>query len=205
MGTISYTQGNVTIKLTGDLAERMRERVKAAGVGIEHAIEAAFDVVAAAAEAEWYGPRGVKSRTGMSGDIDVVSTVNASAGTVNVSIGSRGTKVVQLTGAGGSKRTGNRPYAVFVRSASAVALVLQAVDHETYWRTLKNLRGPYHRPEGWVDEPGVPPQKFPAVYVSPDNAGTGHGYLLEKLVKAPTRKAIKAILPKLAKAATGGK
>ena len=63
--------------------------------------------------------------------------------------------------------------------------------------------GPYWRPKGWIDKPGET-TVFPVIKVHEPGA-IGHGFLLTKLVKVPANKAIKLAIPKIAKAATGGK
>jgi len=204
MGAIRITSGAVTLSLTGDLAKRMEERVRAATEGVTRELEKAFEAIATHAESEWYGAKGVQRRTGVSGTINVVTSVDIAASTANVSIGSAATEIVQLTGTGGSKRTGNRPRAVFVHSPSILSKTYRSVTVEDYWKTPPDLRGPFTKPAKWPKDAGFQPLTFPVV-VDKDFGELGHGFLLEKLVKAPTRKAIKAIVPKLAKAATGGK
>ena len=202
VGAIRISRGAATVTLTGDLAQRMKERVERANSGIVKVIQREFQAIADYAEQEWYGRRGVQPRTGESGKIDVVTTVNLDAGEATVSIGSRGTSIVQLTGTRGSSRTGNRPYAVFVRSPGVFSLAYRHVTHDQYWASPEADRGPYHRPAAWRDDPGMPPQKFPAIIVKVEGA-VGHGYLLETLVKKPTRNAVKKLIPQIAKAATG--
>ena len=150
-----------------------------------------LDPIAGVAEAEWYGARGVRRVTGESGTVLVVTTVNSAASTASVTIGSTATETV-----------GGRPRAVFVHSPGVLSTRWRSVSDEEYWRTPASLRGPFKRPAKFKDPPG-PPVVFPVVLAMTPNAGKGWGFLLEKLVKAPTRQAIKAVRPKLAKAATG--
>lgn len=204
MGTaIRFREGDATILLTGDLAARMAERVRRAGVGIVDVLEAALAPVATYAEAEWYGPRGVQPRTGESGKIDQTLTITRGGDLISVGIGSRGTRIVELTGANGSKRRGSRPYAVFVQSPGVLSSTYKSVTRKEYFETDKDHRGPYSRPKGWVDKPGET-TVFPVIKVHEPGA-IGHGFLLTKLVKVPANKAIKLAIPKIAKAATGGK
>lgn len=192
MGAIRITNGAATVTLTGDLDRKMRERVLRAERGTAAVLEAVMDPIAATAGAEWYGPRGVRVRTGTSGEIDVVTTIDIGKAEARVAIGSRATDMV-----------GSKPRVVYIRSPGALSTTLKAVDAETYWRTPKSIQFAFHRPKGWKDDAGQPPQQFPAIFVGTEGAGKGHGALLEKLVKAPTRKAIKAAIRKLATAATG--
>jgi len=192
MGALRYTSGGATITLTGDLEAKMRQRVVNAEHSIAAALVSALEPIAATARAEWYGPRGVRERTGVSGDVSVVTTIDAGKAEVRVAIGSAAT--------GGAN---GKPRAVYVHSPGALSTTLKAVDADTYWRSPKSIQFAFARPKGWKDDLGQPPQGFPAIFVGTEGAGKGYGYLLEKLVKAPTRKAIKAQVRQLATAATG--
>lgn len=193
MGAIRITDGSASVTITGDLAEKMRARVLRAEGSTARVVDDALDIVAAEARREWYGVRGVEERTGISGEIDVVTTIDAAKAEARAAIGSRATALV-----------GGKPRAVYIHSRGVFSTTLRAVDPETYWRTPKALQFAFRRPKGWRDDPGKPAQQFPAIKVGAEGAGTGYGFLLEKLVKAPTRKAIKALIPKIAAAATGG-
>jgi len=192
VGAIQITNGAATITLTGDLDRKMRERVLRAERGTAAVLEAALEPIAATARAEWYGPRGVRPRTGTSGEVDVVTTIDISKAEARVAIGSRATDLA-----------GNKPRVVYIRSPGALSTTLKAVDAETYWRSPKSIQFAFNRPKGWRDDAGQPPQGFPAIFVGTEGAGKGYGALLEKLVKAPTRRAIKMAIGKLATAATG--
>ena len=194
MGAVKFTNGAVTTTLTGDLAKRMEERVRRASAGMVQIIEDALEPIAVAAASEWYGPRGVTPRTGISGDVSVQTVVDVSRATAKVSVGSAATEVVAK----------NKARAYFVHSPSPLAIGYESVTVDEYWRSPKQLRGPFRRPKGWRDDPGQPPTVFPVVIRHVGNTSS-HGYLLTKLVVVPARRATKAILPKLAKAATGGK
>ena len=194
MGAVKFTNGAVTTTLTGDLAKRMEERVRRASSGMVQIIEDALEPIAVAAASEWYGPRGVTPRTGVSGNVSVQTVVDVSRATAKVSVGSAATEVVAK----------NKARAYFVHSPSPLAIGYESVTADEYWRSPKQLRGPFRRPKGWRDDPGQPPTVFPVVIRHVGNTSS-HGFLLTKLVVVPARKATKAILPKLAKAATGGK
>jgi hypothetical protein len=187
MGTaIRFREGDATILLTSDLAARMAERVRRASSGMVAVIEQALEPVAANAEAEWYGPRGVK--------VDVVTTVDATRSTATVAVGSKATDLAK-----------GKPRVVYIHSPGVMALSWESVDERTYWRTPKSLQGPFKRPPGWQPKPGEERLTFPVVLRVDPMGGKGHGFLLQTLIKAPARKAIKFVTPKLAKAATGSR
>ncbi len=192
--TVRFRDGDATILLTGDLAARMAERVRRASAGMVDVIETALEPVAANAEAEWYSPRGVKPRTGESGKVDVVTTLDVSRSTATVAVGSRATDLAK-----------GKPRVVYIHSPGILALSWESVDEQTYWRTPKNRQGPFRRPPKWRPKPGEEAMTFPVVLAADPMGGKGHGFLLQTLIKAPARKAIKLVTPKLAKAATGGK
>lgn len=192
MAAIRFRDGNVTTTLTGDLAQRMAERVRRASSGMVRVVEDALEPIARHAAAEWYGPRGVTPRTGVSGDVSVVTTVDIQHATAVVSVGSAATEVVAK----------NKPRAVFVHSPSPLAMGYESVTPEQYWRTPKHLRGPFSRPPRWRDDAGEPPIRFPVVLKHIGNTSS-YGFLLTKLVTQPARRAVKAVVPRLAKAAKG--
>lgn len=195
MGTVvRFREGDATILLTGDLAAKMAERVRRASSGMVAVIEQALEPVAANAEAEWYGPRGVKPRTGESGKIDMVTTVDATQSTATVAVGSRATDLAK-----------GKPRVVYIHSPGEMALSWKSVNEQTYWRTPKSLQGPFKRPPGWKPKPGEEQLTFPVVLQVDPMGGKGYGFLLQTLIKSPVKKAIKFVTPKLAKAATGGK
>lgn len=195
MGTaVRFREGDATILLTGDLAAKMAERVRRASSGMVAVIEQALEPVAANAEAEWYGPRGVKPRTGESGKIDMVTTVDATQSTATVAVGSRATDLAK-----------GKPRVVYIHSPGVMALSWKSVNEQTYWRTPKSLQGPFKRPSGWKPKPGEEQLTFPVVLQVDPMGGKGYGFLLQTLIKSPAKKAIKFVTPKLAKAATGGK
>ena len=189
---IRFSNGAVTTILTGDLAKRMEDRVRRASAGMVRELEQTLEPIAQAAVREWYGPRGVTPRTGVSGDVSVQTAVDISRATAKVSIGSAASELVAK----------NKARAYFVHSPSPLALGYESVTPAEYWRSPRHLRGPFHRPNGWRDDPGKPPTVFPVVIRHVGNTSS-HGYLLVKLVSQPARRAIKAIMPKLARAAKG--
>lgn len=191
---IRFREGDATILLTGDLAAKMAERVRRASSGMVAVIEQALEPVAMNAEAEWYGPRGVKPRTGESGEVDVVTTVDTTRSTATVAVGSKATDLAK-----------GKPRVVYIHSPGVMALSWESVDEQTYWRTPKSLQGPFRRPPGWKPKPGEERLTFPVVLRVDPMGGKGHGFLLQTLVKAPAKKAIESVTPKLAKAATGSK
>jgi hypothetical protein len=83
-----YTDGGATITLTGDLEAWAEKAMRAALGGALDVIRAEMQKVADEAEAKWYGADGVKRRTGLSGRMDVITTLDIGRGRVTVSLGS---------------------------------------------------------------------------------------------------------------------
>jgi hypothetical protein len=81
-------QAGASVTLTGDLAAWAQESIRAATNGAVDEIQRVLEKVATAARSGWYGAAGVKRRTGKSGDIQVTTTLDYSAGIVRVSVGS---------------------------------------------------------------------------------------------------------------------
>lgn len=94
MARTRYREGDVTIELDDGLARFVRGLVSAAEVEVIRVLEQAAEGVAQKARAEWYGPNGVKRRTGQSGNVQVITTFDRSRGEVRVSIGSVDTRKV---------------------------------------------------------------------------------------------------------------
>ncbi len=82
-----WEEGSVSFELGGELDQLVRAAALAATDGALAVLEEEANVVATAAREAWYGPNGVKLRTGKSGDIVVVTTVTPTE--IRVAIGSR--------------------------------------------------------------------------------------------------------------------
>lgn len=183
MASTRYKDGDVTVTLTGDLEQQMRELVARAMGGALEIMEGAANKVAADARAEWYGSRGVRLITGQTGDIRTVTTIDVSRSVVRVAVGSTDTE-------GSAKQ----PRVVFVHSPGPMGRKLVSVSVERWRETPRYARGPFsieNVPAAFRAK--FKDVKFPAIYEIADNAGKGHGYLLEKLVKAPMRKQVSEI------------
>jgi hypothetical protein len=192
VAAVRFRSGVVTVELPGDITARMMARVRAAANGMVAVLESALEPVAANARQEWYGPRGVRERTGRSGDVVVTTTIDVTRASATVAIGTTDTSM-----------SGRKARVFYIHTPGVLASHWKSVSEARYWQTPESLRGPFRRPETWRDDPGAP-LTFPVVKVSPDNAGKGHGYLFVALIRTPARRAVKAVTAKLAKAATGG-
>lgn len=87
MAVTRYVDGDVTFDLGGALAAYTQRVLGAMHGGAVALLQAEAEKVAEEATAAWYGPEGVKRRTGKSGVVDVVTTVTPLY--ISVTIGSR--------------------------------------------------------------------------------------------------------------------
>lgn len=102
MAITRFRQGDVTMNLTGDLADLCRRAVEAAGGETLRLVEAAAEEVAANARTKWY--RQVDRETGKSGDIQVFTTVYEDK--IRVSVGSTDTRTAGR---------GSKPVVVYIK------------------------------------------------------------------------------------------
>ena len=88
MTTTRYTQGDVTVTVTDDVAAYVEELARnALPAGLLDAMLAEANAQAGEARSAWYAPgSGVTRRSGRSGDIEVTTTVSDTE--VRVSVGS---------------------------------------------------------------------------------------------------------------------
>jgi hypothetical protein len=110
-----YRDGGATVTLTGDLEAWAERAIRGAAGDAVDVVRAELQTVANAAEAKWYGPQGVRRQTGRSGDMDVVTTIDAGRGIIRVSVGSTDTRTVGKRGA---------PLAAFVHRAKSTKTLL---------------------------------------------------------------------------------
>lgn len=89
-----YRDGGATVTLTGDLAAWAETAIRAAAGDAVDLVRAELQAVADAAEVAWYGANGVTRRTGQSGQMEVVTTIDAGRGLIRVSVGSTDTRTV---------------------------------------------------------------------------------------------------------------
>lgn len=188
MSQTKFTSGNVTVTLSGELEAFVKAAVKRAETHSLRVARELAEKVAADARAEWYGPRGVTKRTGKSGDIRVVETIDISAGEVKVSVGSTDDRI-----------SGRRPVPVYVKRPGRLSLRKVSVTHETYWATAKTLRANYH------PVPGRDPEGTSGPYIFELNPKASDGKkLLPLYVKNPVKKAMRAAASDLGKAIARG-
>lgn len=189
-GTLRYTEGDVTVTLHGDLEAWARQALDAAMGEVVKAMEAEAQVVADQARAEWYGTKGVTRRTGQSGDIQVVTTIDTARSEVRVGVGSTD-----------SRQAGGRYVAVFVRRPKSLSLVRQEVDRATWWGTPESMRANYRPRRKGKENEADPPGSGPYIYVLNPLASDGKK-LMEEHVRKPMSARMKDMSPALREAIT---
>ena len=178
------TNGGVTVTLDGQLEAFVANLVaRAQSVTIEQ-LRAAAEEVAAEARASWYGPNGVKRRTGQSGDIVATETVDVSRGEIRISVGSTDPRVA-----------GSKPVPVYVHRPTRTSTILVDVTPSEWYAAPESLRGPWR--------PGPTGKKVPQMHKPNPDASDGK-HLLPVLVRAPMKKRAKAITAAIAKEVAGG-
>ena len=90
--SITVRDGPATVTLTGDLEAWADAVIREATNGAVDVLRREMEIIAHAAEIQWYGAQGVTRRTGASGHMIVVTTLNLGRGTVRVSVGSADTR-----------------------------------------------------------------------------------------------------------------
>ena len=99
MSSVVWREGGVSVLMDGDLLAWADAAIRDATNGAVDELVAILEPVAAQARAEWYGQNGVVKRTGLSGQIDVITTANVDKGIVTVSVGSTDTRPAGKRGA----------------------------------------------------------------------------------------------------------
>lgn len=130
MSTV-WREGGVSVTLTGDLLAWADAAINDATNGAAAEVAAILEPVAAQARAEWYGPQGVVKRTGLSGQIDVITVANLDKGVVTVSVGSTDTRQ-----AGKSRAL----VPSFVHRPGRLAVEVKAVTREEFFRAPASTR-----------------------------------------------------------------
>jgi hypothetical protein len=92
-----WREGGVSVVLENDLLAWATAAIHDATNGAAAEVAAILEPVAVKARAEWYGPQGVVKRTGLSGQIEVITTANLDKGVVTVSVGSTDTRTAGKT------------------------------------------------------------------------------------------------------------
>ena len=131
MSVTVWREGGVSVRMSGDLLAWADAAILDATNGASAEVAAILEPVAAQARAEWYGPQGVVKRTGLSGQIDVITTANLDKGIVTVSIGSTDTRQAGKTRA---------LVPSFVHRPGRTARELKSVTREEFFRTSPSLR-----------------------------------------------------------------
>jgi hypothetical protein len=176
-----YRSGAATVTLTGDPEAYVRRVLDGAGGDLLRLSEARAEKVRQASRAAWYSM--VTKETGLSGDIDVVTTVDTNRGTFTVGIGSTDTRTAGKAG---------KPLVVYVHSPGPASLIKVEVTSAEWYATPEGLRANY---KPFPDDKG----SGPYVWRSNPKSGSGKG-LLQTLVKAPMKAEIKSLLPEIRRA-----
>lgn len=174
--TIRYSEGGVTVDLGGQLEAFVADVLARTEGAVVREIRAEAETLAALARSRWYGPEGVERVTGLSGDIRVVQTIDASKGEIRISIGSTDKRLA-----------GPKPLPVFVKRPGRFAVDLVPVTPAEWYATPKSMRG------AWL--PTIP--KTPQVFRPSPRASDGKA-ILNEFVKKPGRALAKAMAGRLA-------
>lgn len=203
MSTMRYSDGMATVTLDGALEAFVRSALStveraALAVMEDHAAE-----LAATARREWYGPSGVDRETGKSGDIQVVTTVDAARGVVRVSIGSTDTRKAGKT---------SKPLAAFVHQPWGSSLRAKAVTREEWfaWRSKGAPVLPPPDDAWWAGATGGRRHgeglKKGVWYIQTTGsaegkelAPNGKGYLIQTLVRTPAKGMVTKLAPELSR------
>jgi len=170
-----WTDGGVTVELVGDLEATILRMVEAAGGAALHVMEKAAEEVAASSRAQWYTL--VKRKTGLSGDIQVVTTISKDV--IKVSVGSTDTRTVEYKGK-------TIPLAAFVHEPGPLSLIHDKyVSHDAYWAAPEAFRGP------------EPKSGFPAELMKPNPQAAGGRKLLQILIVGPSKRLAVKLAPHL--------
>ena len=183
-----FTSGDVTVELSPAIERFVEDALKRAEtVALGEMRELAEEVRADAAR-QWYGDNGVTWRTGKSGNIEVVETLDITEGTITLAVGSADTR-----------RSGNKPVPVFIRRPGRLSLRKVQTDHRGYWATAPAMRANYRAIPG-RDAPGA---TGPFVFEPNPDASDGK-FLLNELVKKPVKKRIKKLADEVGKRIAAG-
>jgi len=202
VSTFRVREGGVTATITGPDRAAWEAIVGKMGGAILAQMQAVAGRVASDAQASWYGPpEGVQRETGLSGQIEVVTTVDRGRAEVRVGVGSTDTRVVK------NAKGRSAPVVVYIHRAGRSSLELIEVTREEHFATPKSLRFGFARREkdgrfvhAQRGQHGLPGGKW---WVFRHSAGASDGArLYDALLRRPFRLAIKAGLPDMAKAIT---
>lgn len=162
-------QGSVTITVSQDIAAFARRAAELASRGALRVLEEAANEVAVDARQRWY--QLVDKRTGLTGEIDVVTRISSDE--VRVGVGSTDGRRSKL----------GKPIPVFVRQPSSSSTKMVNIGPKE-WGRRKRAGQIVSDIIGW------------APVLNPKRAASP-AYLLQLLVKQPMRARLKAALPRL--------
>jgi hypothetical protein len=182
MPVTRYTSGAVSVALDSGLEAFVRDLLSAGETETVRILEAAADAEAARAEAAWYGADGVTRRTGKSGKIDRVTTLDSARSEVRVSVGSTDTRQ-------DSKGKGVVPY--YVRRPGPLSLVDRYVTQGEWWAWKKGSK-----PVGKAGTTG----KADWVIREPNPKASDGKYLVVELIRKPMTARLREITPELGRA-----
>ena len=165
--TLRFTDGPVTVQLDGALERWVADLLTSTQSETVRVMRAAADEVAAAARAAWYGPMGVRRETGLSGDIRVVTTIDAGRGELRVSVGSTDPRMA-----------GGRPVPTYVHRPTRLSTILVETTPREYFAAPESMRGPW--------KPGPTGKRIPQLF-SPNPRASDGKKLLQVLVRAPLK------------------
>ena len=186
--TIRYTDGSVTVDLGGQLEDFVRGIVDRATTESLRTARRIAEEVRGDAAARWYGADGVTRKTGLSGQIRVVETVDLAKGEVRVSVGSA------------DKRTsGGKPVPVYVHRPGRLSEVRVPVSSREWFAAPKSARANFKA--GPNDPKGTSPP-----YLFPLNPKAADGKkLIDELLKKPLKARVKAAASELASGIGGAR
>ena len=185
--TIRYTDGSVTVDLGGQLEDFVRGIVDRATTESLRTARRIAEEVRGDAAARWYGADGVTRKTGLSGQIRVVETVDLAKGEVRVSVGSA------------DKRTsGGKPVPVWVRRPGRLSVVRVPVSAREWFGAPESMRANFKA------GPNDPPGTSPPYLFAPNPKASDGKKPIDELVKKPVRKRMKASAEALGAAIAGG-
>lgn len=163
-----YTKDGVTVTLTGSALTMARQAADAASRGMLTELERIAGEVARNAEAEWYTL--VQRRTGLTGDIGVITTISPTE--VRVSVGSLDRRVA-----------GGKAVPLYVRQPRPTSLMAVKVSNEEWGRAKRA-----QRPVGPIG----------TIYVPNLWAAAGKPkFLVPYLITGPMRKLVKTNIERI--------
>lgn len=191
--TTKFTDGGATITVDGGMERFVRAMLTAANTETVRVLESGAGEVAAKAASDWYGPDGVTWRTGASGRIDVVTTIDTGRGDVRVSTGSTDTKTIN-----------GKPRAVYIHRPGPLSRQLVEITGAEY-KQSKAAGGAaaalVFRARRSDEAKGIEAGK--AYRTEPNPKASNGAFLLTILIKVPMRAKIKEMAPLVAKAIAG--